>query len=397
MMPMQCARKTARENMSWPLCHVLSGTRHIAAVAAVRILCALRVGGRSMSTVMIDLSRRRLHHRSRGDRSGRPVHPQVPKGARVGLGRRHGRWGTFLFFLQESYPPDLGPHACGGQSCSGTGLAVGWRHVDARLHAHGRARGVLLWLCLACALGNPRRPHGARSQTHRPARKHVPARRRVHDAPPLREDPRIPDRTYPYPSQAIPEPEDDAYRDEPRSSARAPASWAWRYRASSSECRAGFRSARPSTSERAAGNPVRHAHRAVGPHHMARAKPEASDTACQRSGGPILARACAQHPSTCHIQRSRNSDRRHHHRRRQPLSRRVHVGVGDRFRPAPQRVGLLRLGGRVVFALVISRSFGRLLVLRFAQGETTGSTVLIALLLFMLIGSTALGAIERHT
>ena len=183
--------------MSWPLCHVLSGHRHIAAVAAVRILCALRVGGRRHVHRHDRPVAQRLHHRSRGDRSGRPVHPQVPKGARVGLGRRHDAGDVSL--LPTGKLPRPGPHACGGHLL-GHGASMGWRHVDARLHAHGRARGVLLWLCLACALGNPRRPHGARSQQHRPARKHVPARRRVHDAPPLREDPRIPDRrTRPLP------------------------------------------------------------------------------------------------------------------------------------------------------------------------------------------------------
>ena len=65
------------------------------------------------------------------------------------------------------------------------------------------------------------------------------------------------------------------------------------------------------------------------------------------------------------------------------------MGVGDRFRR--HRKGSVFFALAAVWFLHLSfRSFGRLLVLRFAQGETTGSTVLIALLLFMLIGSTAL-------
>ena len=77
------------------------------------------------------------------------------------------------------------------------------------------------------------------------------------------------------------------------------------------------------------------------------------------------------------------------------------IAVVNLYRVAFMWVSVVDFGrhrkGSVFFALAAVwflhlsfRSFGRLLVLWFAQGETTGSTVLIALLLFMLIGSTAL-------
>ena len=384
MMPMQCARKTLEKICPGRFAMSFLGTGilllWLQCVSYARYVWV----DAGMSTVMIDLSRSAYIIVLVGI---------VLAGLFTLKFQRALGWvsvgvmtlGTFLFFLQESYP-DLGLMLAAA-ICSGTGLAwVGgmWMHVYMRMAAREAFFYGFVSLALSAILGVPMGL--VPSNIALLASMFLPV---VAFMMFLRSAKILESRTgVPVPSQAIPEPEDDAYRDEPRSSlvrllvGVALSSFVIGVSrgfpfGTSIHIGAGLQATQFVTLIALSVLTIWLV--------LVRGKRYRMSTIwwaiLVALALSILLLATFNEAAT--------------------LIGATIIAVVNLYRVAFMWVSVVDFGrhrkGSVFFALAAVwflhlsfRSFGRLLVLWFAQGETTGSTVLIALLLFMLIGSTAL-------